>query len=144
MNLTQHIPTRCPVYLHPSACTSPAAVEAIQRKTGLLVIIGTGIAMASARGPEDAREARQGLAAQAQLVDRDEAQSRERDDDADEQEAREHRGEGGEHEEGPLVEIHEVAANLLYVLILLHLAGVVFETRRSGRQIVVAMLPGHR
>lgn len=41
MNLTQHIPTRCPVYLHPSACTSPAAVEAIQRKTGLLVIIGT-------------------------------------------------------------------------------------------------------
>lgn len=110
----------------------------------LLVIIGTGIAMASARGPEDAREARQGLAGQAQLVDRDEAQSRERDDDGDEQEAREHRGEGGEHEEGPLVEIHEVAANLLYVLILLHLAGVVFETRRSGRQIVVAMLPGHR
>lgn len=35
---TQHSPTRCPVYLHPAACTSPAAVEAIQRQTGLLVI----------------------------------------------------------------------------------------------------------
>ena len=110
----------------------------------LLVIIGTGIAMASAQGPEGAREAQQGSVAQAQLADRDEVEPREREDDADEQEAREHRGEGGEHEEGPLVEIHEVAANLLYVLILLHLAGVVFETRRSGRQIVVAMLPGHR
>ncbi|AZC55415.1 hypothetical protein [Pseudomonas chlororaphis] len=36
---TQHSNTRCPVYLHPAACTSPAAVEAIQRQTGLLVII---------------------------------------------------------------------------------------------------------
>lgn len=36
---TQHSPTRCPVYLHPAACTSPAAVEAIQQRTGLLVII---------------------------------------------------------------------------------------------------------
>ncbi|MCD9569477.1 hypothetical protein [Pseudomonas protegens] len=38
---TQHSPTRCPVYLHPAACTSPAAVEAIQRQTGLLVIAKT-------------------------------------------------------------------------------------------------------
>ncbi|KTC41276.1 hypothetical protein AO265_37640 [Pseudomonas sp. ABAC61] len=38
---TQHSPTRCPVYLHPAACTSPAAVEAIQRQTGLLVIATT-------------------------------------------------------------------------------------------------------
>lgn len=38
---TQHNPTRCPVYLHPAACTSPAAVEAIQRQTGLLVIATT-------------------------------------------------------------------------------------------------------
>lgn len=39
---TQHSPpTRCPVYLHPAACTSPAAVEAIQRQTGLLVITTT-------------------------------------------------------------------------------------------------------
>ncbi|MDZ4277165.1 MAG: hypothetical protein U0995_14065 [Erythrobacter sp.] len=40
--------------------------------------------------------------------------------------------------------MHETAANLLYLLILLHLAGVLFETRRSGRQVLVAMLPLQR
>jgi len=50
-------------------------------------------------------------------------------------------GEGGEEDEG-LAEVHEVAVNLLYLLIALHLMGVVFETRRSGREIVGAMLPG--
>lgn len=49
--------------------------------------------------------------------------------------------EGEEGEEGMLGEIHETAANLLYLLILLHLAGVVFETRRSGKQVVMAMSP---
>jgi cytochrome b len=49
-----------------------------------------------------------------------------------------------EEEEGPLVEVHEIAVNLLYVLIVLHIAGVIFETRRSGRRIVMAMLPGGR
>jgi cytochrome b len=39
-------------------------------------------------------------------------------------------------------EVHELAANLLYVLIALHLLGVMFETRRSGREVVLAMLPG--
>jgi hypothetical protein len=38
MQTTQHSNPRCPVYLHPSACSSRAAVEAIQRRTGLLVI----------------------------------------------------------------------------------------------------------
>lgn len=38
MQTTQHSNTRCPVYLHPSACSSRAAVEAIQLRTGLLVI----------------------------------------------------------------------------------------------------------
>ena len=38
MQTTQHSNSRCPVYLHPSACSSRAAVEAIQRRTGLLVI----------------------------------------------------------------------------------------------------------
>lgn len=42
MQSAQHTPkVRCPVYLHPAAATSPAAVEAIQARTGLLVIIGT-------------------------------------------------------------------------------------------------------
>jgi hypothetical protein len=38
MQTTQHINTRCPVYLHPSMCSSRATVEAIQLRTGLLVI----------------------------------------------------------------------------------------------------------
>ena len=38
MQSIQHSNTRCPVYLHPSACSSPAAVKAIQHHTGLLVI----------------------------------------------------------------------------------------------------------
>lgn len=42
MNITQHSNTRCPVYLHPAAATSPAAVERIQRSTGLLVIVNLG------------------------------------------------------------------------------------------------------
>lgn len=42
MNTTQHSNTRCPVYLHPAAATSPAAVERIQRNTGLLVIVNLG------------------------------------------------------------------------------------------------------
>ena len=42
MQSAQHLTqARCPVYLHPAAATSPAAVEAIQARTGLLVIIGT-------------------------------------------------------------------------------------------------------
>lgn len=53
-------------------------------------------------------------------------------------------GEAGEREEGPLGGLHETAVNLLYLLILLHIAGVVFETRRSGRDIVMAMLPRAR
>jgi cytochrome b len=49
-----------------------------------------------------------------------------------------------EGEENPLGETHEAAVNLLYVLIVLHLGGVIFETRRSGRGLVLAMLPGRR
>lgn len=49
MQTTQHSTTRCPVYLHPAACTSPAAVEAIQKNTGLLVIVTPGARLASAK-----------------------------------------------------------------------------------------------
>lgn len=42
MQTTQHTNTRCPVYLHPAAATNPAAVERIQRSTGLLVIVNLG------------------------------------------------------------------------------------------------------
>ncbi|MEQ1688496.1 MAG: cytochrome b/b6 domain-containing protein [Sphingopyxis sp.] len=50
-------------------------------------------------------------------------------------------GEGGESEEAA-EELHELFVNLLYVLIALHLMGVIFETRRSGAHIVRAMIPG--
>ncbi|ROM91037.1 hypothetical protein BK658_24365 [Pseudomonas brassicacearum] len=39
MQTPQHSNTRCPVYLHLAAITSPTAVEAIQQRTELLVII---------------------------------------------------------------------------------------------------------
>lgn len=96
--------------------------------TCLLAIIATGIAMAGSPSLDPAL----------------------RDDEAHvigeasaEHDAREE-GQEGEEEEGPLGEVHEIAANLLYVLILLHLAGVIFETRRSGRQVLVAMAPHRR
>lgn len=94
----------------------------------LLTIIATGIAMAGPP-PWDGRE--QDSEHRSPAVT---AQSHE-DDEGEEGE------EGEEREEGPLGEVHETAANLLYLLILLHLAGVIFETRRAGRQVLVAMAP---
>lgn len=32
--------TRCPVYLHPAAASNPTVIARIQRRTGLLVIVG--------------------------------------------------------------------------------------------------------
>lgn len=50
----------------------------------------------------------------------------------------------GEEDEGEEVveEVHETLANLLLVLAGLHVAGVAWETRRSGPGLVKAMLPG--
>ena len=42
MQPSQQSITRCPVYLHPAACTSRKAVEAIQQHTGLLIIVNIG------------------------------------------------------------------------------------------------------
>jgi len=93
----------------------------------LLTIIATGIAMAGPP-PWDGAEREE--------EHRSIAVSGESHDEASEE------GDGeGESEEGLLEEIHETAANLLYLLILLHLAGVIFETRRSGKQVLVAMAP---
>ena len=49
MQTTQHSPIRCPVYLHPAACTSPQAVDAIEKHTGLLVIVTPGCRLAPAK-----------------------------------------------------------------------------------------------
>lgn len=93
----------------------------------LLTIMATGVALAGPppwNGGEQEAEAHSAAVAVENHV-----------------EAGEDEGEGVEGEEGTLGEIHETAANLLYLLILLHLAGVIFETRRSGRQVLVAMAP---
>lgn len=50
----------------------------------------------------------------------------------------------GEDGEDLLEEVHEAAANLLFVLAALHVAGVAFETRRSGVGVVRAMVGGPR
>lgn len=100
----------------------------------LAVIIGSGIAMAGLPGsPLQTERAMAEAPSAGALID----------DEAEEEEHEERGaagGERGEHEDGVMEEVHEVAVNLLYGLILLHLAGVAFETRRSGRQIVLAML----
>jgi cytochrome b len=97
----------------------------------LLTIIATGIAMA---GPPPWNGDPQGHDDRSATIA---AQDREDDEGKKGEEGEE----GEEREEGLLGEVHETAANLLYLLILLHLAGVIFETRRSGRQVLVAMAP---
>jgi cytochrome b len=54
--------------------------------------------------------------------------------------------EGAEGSEGPewIEEVHEVAANLLFVLAGLHIGGVLFETRRSGPNVLRRMTGGVR
>lgn len=104
----------------------------------LAVIIVTGVLMANA--PAAARSLAVGPPAAEAGAVRNEAREHEEIDE----EAEEHESGEGHGEEGPLAEVHETAVNLLYVLIVLHIAGVVFETRRSGRRIVLAMLPGRR
>lgn len=98
----------------------------------LAVVIATGVLMVSAPVKPEGQPGVAPPAATAQRLEREEDEG---------EEAREG---GGEREEGPLAEVHETAVHLLYVLIVLHIAGVVFETRRSGRRIVLAMLPGRR
>lgn len=109
------------------------------------VIVATGIAMAGPppANPNTSEEAYEREFAGGERYREDEGE----DEDEDEDEGRD--SIGGEHaeeheEEGAIQEIHEIAVNLLYVLIGLHVLGVLFETRRSGRGLVLSMLPGRR
>lgn len=99
----------------------------------LLTLIATGIAMAGPL-PRAAAERAQGSVLSAGQDQRHQAG----------EEANEGGEDGEGSDEGQLGEIHETAANLLYLLILLHLAGVIFETRRSGQQVLMAMAPIQR
>ncbi|NBB25162.1 cytochrome B [Porphyrobacter sp. SLTP] len=93
----------------------------------LLTIIATGITMA---GPPPWDGAEREAEHRSAVVSGESHEEASEEGDSEE-----------EGEEGLLGEIHETAANLLYLLILLHLAGVIFETRRSGKQVLVAMAP---
>lgn len=42
MDTAQHNSTRCPVYLHPTAATNPAAIASIQQATGQLIVLNGG------------------------------------------------------------------------------------------------------
>jgi cytochrome b len=96
----------------------------------LAVIIASGIGMAGAPPAVDA------TINSAEFVS---GEYRE-EEGGGESEEREESEEGGAGE--LLEEVHEVAVNLLYALILLHIAGVAFETARSGKRTITAMLPG--
>lgn len=98
----------------------------------LAAIVVSGIIMAAPGGGHD-----EGGAARAAAVTFNTPAVPD-DDEGDEAQGHE------DEAESPLAELHEVAVNLLYVLIVLHIAGVAFETRRSGRHILMAMLPGRR
>jgi len=104
----------------------------------LAVVIATGVAMA---GPPTLSTPPTAAASNERTQEAAEAAEHEDGDDG--------RGagrEGGEaHEEDEwMEEVHETAANLLFALAALHLLGVAFETRRSGPQILTAMLGGRR
>lgn len=114
----------------------------------LLVIIGSGIAM-SGPPPADpaAVQGEHGEHREAALSVPDTSLQAvippARADEDEGEEASAGNEAGGEEESGEwLEEMHEIAVNLLYVLIALHLAGVVFETRRAGREVVRSMIPG--
>lgn len=107
----------------------------------LIVIIGSGIAMAGLPGT-DRKPGEAGTVITRQAGTGEELAEAE--EEEEEEGAGEAAGDGGHEEEGPMEEVHEVAVNLLYLLILLHIAGVAFETRRSGREVVLAMMPGRR
>lgn len=104
----------------------------------LAVVIATGVAMA---GPPTLSTPPTAAASNERTHEAAEAAEHEDGDD-------EHgsgRGGGEAHEEDEwMEEVHETAANLLFALAALHLLGVAFETRRSGPQILTAMLGGRR
>ncbi|MEQ1510877.1 MAG: cytochrome b/b6 domain-containing protein [Sphingopyxis sp.] len=111
-------------------------------------IIATGVAMAgpptlpSARELQSLQSLTRGEGAEAS--EHEQAEHGGKGSGSDEAEGEgESEGESESDESGEVAEeLHELLVNLLYVLIALHLMGVIFETRRSGPQIVRAMIPG--
>lgn len=53
-------------------------------------------------------------------------------------------GEYGEGNEEALEEVHEILANLLLLLIFLHVAGVIYASRRHNENLTLAMITGKK
>lgn len=94
--------------------------------TTLAIVVATGVAM------DQRRKARVALPRQEQMI------AQRASDEPSREEERERNGKPDE----AIEELHEVAANLLFLLAALHVAGVVFETRRGGPGLVRAMITG--
>ncbi len=105
----------------------------------LAVIIASGIAM-SGPPPANPNVRESGERHEAVMAGTGVVSANDGDEEGghDHDEASEKSG-GGDEE--ILEEIHEIAVNLLYVLILLHISGVLFETMRHGRGTLGAMIP---
>lgn len=102
----------------------------------LAVVIGSGIAMAGLPGLSTSPS-------EAASTARTTGPAVESDEEAPESGGEAGESEGGENEGDEVMEeVHEVAANLLFILAALHVLGVVFETRRSGLGILMSMMPG--
>jgi len=116
----------------------------------LAVVIASGIAMSgpppadpnAPRGEETEAVAAVSSAASryAAPVTADSDEVGEREGTANESdEAGSGEAEGGED---MMEEVHEAAVNILYLLIALHIAGVIFESMRSGPAVLGSMIPG--
>lgn len=106
------------------------------------VIVATGLAMAGPSAPDGNTQAiivagDERASVPVQTVDATTAQAEERGEwDEDHEEESDDEGESGWEE------AHEMAVNLLYVLVALHVLGVMFESRRTRSPLIRAMLPG--
>lgn len=99
----------------------------------LAVVVGSGLAMDQGRGFAE------GPAFGANVA---EAPRHEAEDEAEGHGGGEEAGEEEVWEEEVWEEVHEAAANILFVLAALHVVGVAFETRRRGPGLVRAMITG--
>lgn len=106
----------------------------------LAVVIASGIAMSGFPPRAEAKgEGTRPQAASLLMAGEPSGEAEE----SEEAEGRETGGEAGEGGREELAEeVHEAAANLLLFLAFAHIAGVAFETRRSGRQVLSAMVGG--
>ena len=107
----------------------------------LAVVISTGVAMSGLPGASTPVAEARSNATPASPAMEEEGEEHEDDEAHSSGEARGGTALIGGIDEDVMEEVHEIAANLLFVLAGLHLLGVAFETRRSGRWVVTAMLP---